>query len=236
MELTVRMMGYGIIPKMVMQDPDMTIEAKAIYSYLSSYAGNGNVAFPSVDLICSDLKIGKERFQKHKKLLLEKGYLAIRQEMAGGKFSRNVYVLCETIEVASEEDVPMPTFTATEAQSLGDLTPNSNSLKNILDEDDDSKLNIKRSAAKESFAYWREKWLYHFGNSIPFTRQICEGLEQWTRRFDDPAVVAHAFIRSGRYGGRSYAYLDTILREWWQEGLRTLEDVYDQEIGADGTR
>ena len=40
-------MGYGIIPKYVMLDPDLTIEAKAIYAYFCSFAGSGNTAFPS---------------------------------------------------------------------------------------------------------------------------------------------------------------------------------------------
>lgn len=32
--------GYGMIPKLVMQS-DISIEAKAIYAYMCSFAGNG---------------------------------------------------------------------------------------------------------------------------------------------------------------------------------------------------
>lgn len=240
-------MGYGIIPKMVMKDQDLTIEAKAIYAYIASYAGRGNVAFPSVDLICYDLKIGKERFQKHKKMLLEKGYLVIDQVMAGGKFGRNRYTMNQIVgevEEASDKEEPMPAFTASEDQSLGDViaeepasnsnSVNNNSLKDLLDDDDDSKLNLTSAREQDNFVYWQEKWLRHFGEGSPFTRQIADGLEQWVRCFGDPAVVAHAFVRAGRYGGRSYAYLDSILREWWQEGVRTIEEVYDREIAAWG--
>ena len=39
--------GYGKIPKLVMQDHNLTIEAKAIYAYFASYAGAGTNAFPS---------------------------------------------------------------------------------------------------------------------------------------------------------------------------------------------
>jgi hypothetical protein len=31
-------LGYGIIPKIPMHDPRLTIESKAIYSYFCSYA------------------------------------------------------------------------------------------------------------------------------------------------------------------------------------------------------
>ena len=50
--------GYGTVPKLVMQDLNLSIEAKAIYSYLCSFAGAGKTAFPSVELIKSDLGIG----------------------------------------------------------------------------------------------------------------------------------------------------------------------------------
>jgi hypothetical protein len=36
--------GYGVLPKYVMIDPDLTIEAKGIYAYFCSYAGSGNTA------------------------------------------------------------------------------------------------------------------------------------------------------------------------------------------------
>jgi hypothetical protein len=87
-------MGYGFISKMVMRDKQLTVEAKAIYSYIASFAGNGNTAYPSVDLICDELQIGKDRFQKHKKYLLEKGYLVIQRGAAtNGKFGNNLYVI-----------------------------------------------------------------------------------------------------------------------------------------------
>ncbi len=37
--------GFGILPKYVMLDPDLTIEAKTIYAYFCSFAGNGNSTF-----------------------------------------------------------------------------------------------------------------------------------------------------------------------------------------------
>ncbi|WP_422445354.1 helix-turn-helix domain-containing protein [Thermoanaerobacterium sp. DL9XJH110] len=53
----VKAKGYGIIPKIVMQDPRLTISAKAIYAYMCSFAGSGTTAFPCVEKICKDLGI-----------------------------------------------------------------------------------------------------------------------------------------------------------------------------------
>lgn len=50
-EIDIFSMGYGHIAKLVMKDKDLTVEAKAIYSYIASYAGASDTAYPSVDLI-----------------------------------------------------------------------------------------------------------------------------------------------------------------------------------------
>ena len=85
-------MGYGTIPRMVMIDRELTVEAKAIYGYFAACIGAGDTLFPTVEDICKDLNLGMERFQKHKKLLLAKGYLTIQKDpAANGRFGRNVY-------------------------------------------------------------------------------------------------------------------------------------------------
>ena len=94
--------GYGIIPKLVMQDEYLTIEAKSIYALLCSYAGRGNTAFPSVETQCHYLKISEKRYLKHRKLLLDRGYITIEYtrdiiEYSDGKKAevrgRNIYTI-----------------------------------------------------------------------------------------------------------------------------------------------
>ena len=69
--------GYGIIPKMVMKDKRLTIEAKSIYALLCSYAGRGNTAFPSIETQCYYLNISERRYLKHRKLLVDTNYISI---------------------------------------------------------------------------------------------------------------------------------------------------------------
>ena len=85
--------GYGFIPKLIMKDKELTIEAKAIYAYLSSYTGAGNITYPSISLMCGDLDISEARFYKHRKLLIEKGYIVIEKKRNEGGWSNNVYRL-----------------------------------------------------------------------------------------------------------------------------------------------
>lgn len=86
--------GFGVLPKFVMLDTDLSLEAKTIYSYFCSFAGNGSVAFPKRDTILSQLKIGKNTYYKYLKQLTENGYLLITQErLENSRFSKNIYTL-----------------------------------------------------------------------------------------------------------------------------------------------
>lgn len=91
--------GYGKIPKLVMKDEQLTIEAKAIYAYFASYAGGGETAFPSIELICHDLGISENRLFKHRKLLVERGYLSIEREQQEKGWSKNIYTLHQSIHL-----------------------------------------------------------------------------------------------------------------------------------------
>lgn len=87
--------GYGTVAKKVMQDINLTIEAKAIYAYLCTYMGAGNTAFPSVSKMCYDLQIYKDRFYKHFNLLIDNNYIKKSRAhyTTNGKFANNVYTL-----------------------------------------------------------------------------------------------------------------------------------------------
>ena len=56
--------GYGFIAKKVMRDRDLNVLSKAVYAYICSYTGKGKNAFPSQNLICGDLGIGKDTLIK----------------------------------------------------------------------------------------------------------------------------------------------------------------------------
>ena len=87
--------GYGIIPKYVMLDTDLSIEAKSIYAYLCSYSGSGMTAFPGREKILYDLQIGKRSFYTHFKQLKDQGYITITQskDKETNQFGNNIYTL-----------------------------------------------------------------------------------------------------------------------------------------------
>ncbi|WP_180537658.1 helix-turn-helix domain-containing protein [Staphylococcus haemolyticus] len=85
--------GYGLVFKRVMKDRNISIEAKALYSYLSAYAGADESAFPSVDLIKHELGIGKHRFLRAKNELIDNGYLTVDRKQTKNIYGSNLYTL-----------------------------------------------------------------------------------------------------------------------------------------------
>lgn len=85
--------GYGIVPKAVMRDQRLTIDSKAIYAYLVSFAGAGKTAFPRRTTILTDLGLSKTTYYKHFSLLLQYDYIRVQRKKNGNLLSRNVYVL-----------------------------------------------------------------------------------------------------------------------------------------------
>ncbi|GAB4074577.1 hypothetical protein GCM10028778_20800 [Barrientosiimonas marina] len=90
--------GYGWVAQKVMRDSKISIQAKAIYSYICSLAGNptdidGRKAFPSISLMKYELGIkSQDTFYKYMNQLKDKGYLKIEHEKDDkGKFERNIY-------------------------------------------------------------------------------------------------------------------------------------------------
>lgn len=96
--------GFGLMPKLVATDINLTIEAKAIYGYIASFAGNGESAFPKVKTMLYHLQISEKRYYKHMQLLIDNGYIEIQKRRRFDKDLKkwvadsNLYVLKQIIK------------------------------------------------------------------------------------------------------------------------------------------
>ena len=97
--------GFGILPKYVMLDPDLSIEAKTIYAYFCSFAGNGSATFPGRDKILSDLPMSKDAYYKHFRQLTDQGYITVEQQggKSGAIYGKNIYTLVSNPKKFSEK-------------------------------------------------------------------------------------------------------------------------------------
>src|SRR5699024_734086 len=180
--------SYGISPKLVMRDKNLSIEAKAIYAYMSSFAGNGESAFPKIETACKDLQISKKRFLNHRKYLIDHGYLTIEKNRKKGKFDNNVYIINQTV-VSNRRHGESST-------RQNDTTNNNKGLNN------NSSINSNSSSAHIFYEN-------NFGMLTPF---IIENIQHWTSDLSDELVVKS--MEMALKAGKKFNYAEGILKDW----------------------
>ena len=97
-------LGYGTVPKAVMLDRRLDIQAKGIYIYFCSFTGSGNSAFPKLDNILYHLQISKKTYYKYYNQLVKTNYIEAEQRQINGRLGVNDYYLNENPdeEIAKE--------------------------------------------------------------------------------------------------------------------------------------
>lgn len=92
--------AFGVTYQEVYLMDNLTIEAKAIYGMLCSFAKSDTAeAYPSVQFMCDKLHISRDRFYRHVNLLVGAGVVERRSTKDGNfRFSSNIYVLTPNLQ------------------------------------------------------------------------------------------------------------------------------------------
>ena len=120
--------GYGMVPKSIMYDEDVSLAAKGVFSYLTTYTnGFGDIAFPSRDLMCKHLGVSKDSITKYIKELKENGFKPLYykdyRKIAGKLCKENPEeVIIEFINYESFKIIFCPGNTVIYSGSLFDLS------------------------------------------------------------------------------------------------------------------
>ena len=142
--------GFGIIAKLVMQDRNLSLGAKGVYAYFCSYAGAGNICFPSRKKMCYDLGISQNTLSKYLKELIKSSYVSCEQIKENGKFSHNVYTINTQIPLTK---IPLTKFSDTQILVNENLYTNNNNYinnnyynnNNITHRNENEKINVETS-------------------------------------------------------------------------------------------
>lgn len=121
--------GYGFIAKSVMQDNQLSLQAKGLYAYLCSYSGKGKDVFPSRKKMCFDLNITNDTLGKYLKELKESNYIQITQSKNESRFSNNIYKI--------NLNLPCTKISDTENQDTNNNNSNNNKEKDISSSKDE---------------------------------------------------------------------------------------------------
>ena len=99
--------GYGIVSQLPMKDRELSIQAKGVYAYLVSCAGNDKQTYPTKEKMCYDLGIKKgETLTKYIRQIQARGYIKIVKTKKGNLHYRNVYLIAtdtRSIEIWKRE-------------------------------------------------------------------------------------------------------------------------------------
>ena len=144
--------GYGLVFKRVMKDRNISIEAKALYSYLSAYAGADESSFPSVELIKHELNIGKQRYQRARRELENAGYLQVDRKQNGNIYGSNLYTLFHNprqVDIRPVDSQPV------EIQSVDSQPTTNNSItNNSITSNSKTINNSATDVTRERFEEW----------------------------------------------------------------------------------
>ena len=203
--------GYGLVFKRVMKDTGISIEAKALYSYLSAYAGADESSFPSVSLIKYELNIGKQRYQRARKELEDTGYLVVTRKQNGNIYGSNLYtVMHEPRRVDSRPVDSQPV----EIQSVDNQPTTINS----------STINSNKNNNNTSDA--TAKIFEYISNNLEMIQsplKIDEIEYEINMIKDDAYEITKIAVDYCKEKNKGIPYLISILKNWNKEGIDTVE-------------
>ena len=83
----IRSLGFGSVPKAVMQDSRISIKSKGIYAFLAALAGDSDHSYPKHDDLLYYLQISNPTFYKHYLPLMELNYITPIQKRESGAYT-----------------------------------------------------------------------------------------------------------------------------------------------------
>lgn len=203
--------GFGLILQLITRDKSLSVEAKAIYAYLAAFAGNDQRAFPSVRLMCSELNISENRYLKHRKQLLDKGYIQIKRKRLENGFSKNIYILKQDIPV-SIENVGIGNVGIQNVCVGNEGTNKNSSNKNNINKQQNKNLQVL-------YQFFDE----HIGNrNFTTDQELLKLLEA----YKDPLLIVEALKIAAKNGKTLFPYAKGVLRKMTDEKNKSvsLED------------
>ena len=220
--------GYGNVYKTITKDPNLSIEAKGIYAYLSSYAGGKDVAFPSISLICHELNISEKRFYKHRKELIDKNIISVHRERTNNGFSKSIYTInhhfvhSQNVHVQND-NVRNESVQNVHVQNVG--TKKNNIKKNKEKKNSSSSASTTKQQPPSNsysnvFNFYQENG---FGILQPF---VVDQIENWIDDFNgNEHIVIEALKEAATNNVCKWSYANSILKSWYQDGIKSIDDI-----------
>ena len=216
--------GYGLIPKKITRDKSLTMESKAIYGYLASFAGTCGQCYPSKSLMISELGTTERRFNKNIKLLKEHGYIKVHKRRKGNRNDSNLYELLmdiRDIEIAKKEfdtsQNDSGQFDSGQFDSGQNDPPNNNSINN-------NSINNSKYIDKENLPIQLKEFSRLYEQNIGLINGVtAEYLIELSETIDVKLFKKAIEIATDK-GKCNLGYVKGIIKQWLDVNIKTLEE------------
>lgn len=227
--------GYGLIPKKIARDKALTMEAKAIYGYLASFAGSGGYCYPSKELMISELGTTEKRFNKNIKILKEHGYIKVHKRRKGNRNDSNLYELLmdiRDIEIAKKEfdtsrfdsgQFDSVQNDSGQFDSVQNDPPNINSLNSNSINNNSSKISkyINKENSPNKLKEFRILYEQNIGLINGITAEYLIELSETI----EVGLFKRAIEIATDKGKCSLGYIKGIIKQWLDVNIKTLEQL-----------
>lgn len=212
--------GYGLIPRMVMEDPRLSAKAKALYAYLASYTGGGKSAFPEVKKTLYFLKISHSTYKILLKELVNVNYVVVIQRRVSGRMGVNDYFLVHNPSIGNvshntscnhqKTDFSSPSLEMTD--NLQKLSSRAIALPQV-EISDAEKPDIKNHVTRESFGgEGSPPWVYF--SDMGISDKEIQDTEEWDAETSDADIPdtqkSDSIINNTAINSSSITNLSTI--------------------------
>ena len=232
--------GYGLIPKKITRDKELTMEAKAIYGYLASFAGSGGYCYPSKELMISELGTTEKRFNKNIKILKEHGYIKVHKRRKGNRNDSNLYELLidiRDIEIAKKEfdtsrfdsgQFDRVQNDSGQFDSVQNDPPNINSLNSNSINNNSSKISkyIDKESSPNKLKEFRILYEQNIGLINGITAEYLIELSETI----DVNLFKRAIEIATDKGKCSLGYIKGIIKQWLDVNIKTLEQLESYKL------
>lgn len=237
--------GYGLIPKTPMRDKRISAEAKAIYSYLCAFAGQTNRAYPHLEMILDEIGLSEKRFYKHRKQLIDFGYISIEKHRdKNNSFTNNVYVITKENPHSQndcmgngEQSHGAPGIEYKNPHSQNDrVGKNAETISKLTFYEKEphgrndgaiSNSTINNSSSNEralkNIIDYYEKHYHHIGSGTysSIQKRLSEG-------FTEEAII-RAYEIGVENENKEPRYINGIFKKWKEKNVKTLEEIKSSE-------
>ncbi len=226
---------YAIIPANVRYDKDLPASAKLLYGEITALTNEKGYCWASNTYFSELYGVSKKTISNWVKSLTDKGYLSSeiiykdntkeiqeRRLYVGRPIEKSICTYGKDFLPPAEENFHTPIEKKVKDNNTEfNNTENSLLLQDTLNNISNRFEKSQNVVADNIYQFYQQ----NFGVLNPL---IGEKLSEWVKDLGEE-LVKEALTKTLMNGSRSFYYAETIMREWYNKNIKTLEQVHALE-------